>query len=158
MSSFIATPTLEPSAAEKELIRNDGFFPDISLAELRATMRLDGTVTNERLREATIGAIDSVNNELHAWRAQQISAGFSTLADIPAANIDGQSVQLIRYRRAVFNLTHADITERYRDWDTTKSGGQKAEDIESTIGQARRNVRWALSDLRGLARTTVELI
>ncbi|WP_250466126.1 head completion/stabilization protein [Caballeronia sp. GAFFF2] len=158
MSSFIATPTLDPSATDNELIRNDGFFPDISLTELRATMRIDGTVTHERLREATLDAIDSVNNELHAWRALQIAAGHSTLADIPTACIDGQSVQIIRYRRAVFNLAHADITERYRDWDTTKSGGQKAEDLEQTICNARRNVRWALSDLRGLSRTTVELI
>lgn len=158
MNSFIATEQLRSPSSESVTIRNDGFFPDISLDELRASARLDGTVTHARLREATIDAIDSVNAELCAWRAQQLAAGYSTLATVPTSTLDGQSVQLIRYRRAVFNLTHADVTERYRDWDTTKSGGQKAEDLEATICGARRNARWAINDLLGQSRSTVELI
>ncbi|MDR5883602.1 head completion/stabilization protein [Caballeronia sp. LZ032] len=158
MSSFIATAEPNPPTPDAATIENDGFFPDISLDELRASTRLDGTVTHERLREATIDAVASVNAELYTWRVEQLAAGHTTLADVPAPRVAGESVQLGRYRRAVFNMTHADLTERYRDWDTTKSGGQKAEDLEATICSARRNVRWALNDLRGIARSTVELI
>ncbi|WP_244106668.1 head completion/stabilization protein [Paraburkholderia phenazinium] len=133
-------------------------FPDIDLNVLRTSTRLDGTVTLERLREAAIDAVVSVNADLHAWRVRQADAGHPSLADVPAPVIGGESVQLARYRRAVFNLTLADLTERYRGYDSTKSGGQQAEDLELTICEARRNVSWALNDMRALPRSTIELI
>jgi len=160
MSSFLATaePTTPDALPNAAIVQNDGWFPDIDMDALRASMRLDGTATYERLRDATIDAIASVNAELGAWQTAHVAAGHSDLAAVPAPAIGGESVQLARYRRAVFNLTHADLTERYRDFDSTKAGGQKAEDLEMTICEARRNVRWALNDLRGLPRSTIELI
>jgi hypothetical protein len=163
MSSFLATaeptkPQTPGSPANATIVQNDGWFPDIDMDALRASMRLDGTATYERLRDATIDAIASVNAELGAWQTVQAAAGHADLAAVPAPRIGGESVQLARYRRAVFNLTHADLTERYRDFDSTKAGGQKAEDLETTICNARRNVRWALSDMHGLPRSTIELI
>lgn len=159
MNSFIATaPAGTVSGTPATVIANDGWFPDIDLTALRAAMRLDGTVTQERLREAATAAMASVNAELATWRDAQLAAGHAGLADVPAASIGGESVQLARYRRAVYHLAHADLTERYRDYDATKSGGQRAEDLEATVCDARRNVRWALNDLRGIPRTTVELI
>lgn len=163
MSSFFATaepttPQTPGSPANAAIVQNDGWFPDIDMDALRASMRLDGTATYQRLRDATIDAIASVNAELDAWQTVQAAAGHADLATVPAPRIGGESVQLARYRRAVFNLTHADLTERYRDFDSTKAGGQKAEDLEMTICEARRNVRWALNDMRGLPRSTIELI
>ncbi|KFX61018.1 head completion/stabilization protein [Paraburkholderia fungorum] len=163
MSSFLATaepntPQTPGSPANVAIVENDGWFPDIDMNALRASMRLDGTATHERLRDATIDAIASINAELGAWKANHIAAGYADLVAVPAPRIGGESVQLARYRRAVFNLAHADLTERYRDFDSTKSGGQKAEDLEMTICEARRNIRWALSDMRGLPRSTIELI
>ncbi|WP_153075789.1 head completion/stabilization protein [Paraburkholderia bonniea] len=158
MSSFFASP---PNPAPQPdtstlVIKNDSWFPDIDLIALRASARFDGTVTHERLRESAIDAISSVNEELAEWRFTH--ADSATLADVPAPKIGGESMQVARYRRAVYSLAHADLTERYRDLDTTKSGGQKAEELEETICQSRRNARWALNDLRGIARTTIELI
>ncbi|MFM0644993.1 head completion/stabilization protein [Paraburkholderia bryophila] len=163
MNSFIATaepttPQTPGSPADAAIVTNDGWFPDIDMNALRASMRLDGTVTYERLRDAALDAIASVNAELATWQAGHVAAGRADLAAVPAPNIGGESVQLARYRRAVFNLAHADLTERYRDFDSTKTGGQKAEDLEATICEARRNVRWAVSDMRGLSRSTIELI
>ena len=158
MGSFIATATPTTPTPDAAIIVNDGWFPDINLGVLRESTRLDGTVTHARLREAAIDAIVSVNAELFSWRAAHVASGIAKLHDVPAPTIGGESVQVARYRRAVFNLTHADLSERYRDWDTTKTGGEKAEDLEMTICEARRNVRWALNDLRGIPRSTVELI
>ncbi|QBI48235.1 head completion/stabilization protein [Burkholderia pseudomallei] len=99
-------------------LTNDGFFPDIDLSALRDAMRLDGTVTAERLRHAARDALLTVNDELAAWRARQRAAGAATLADVPAPRIDGESAHVARYRRAVYHLTHADVTEKYRGYDS----------------------------------------
>ncbi|KVD81671.1 phage head protein [Burkholderia sp. ABCPW 14] len=159
MNSFVATaaPTVAATPIEGTLT-NDGFFPAIDLSALRDAMRLDGTVTAERLRHAARDAMLTVNDELATWRTRQRAAGATTLADVPAARIDGESAHVLRYRRAVYHLTHADVTEKYRGYDTTKSGGQAAAELAETVDESRRNARWAISDILGIARSTVELI
>src|SRR5580692_8713967 len=99
MSSFLATAesTTPESPANAAIVTNDGWFPDIDMNALRASMRLDGTATHERLRDATIDAIASINAELGTWRAAQVAAGYADLAAVPAPNIGGESVQLARY-------------------------------------------------------------
>ncbi|MBM5656609.1 head completion/stabilization protein, partial [Burkholderia pseudomallei] len=100
----------------------------------------------------------TVTDALAGWRAGLGGGGGATLADVPAPRIDGESAHVARYRRAVYHLTHADVTEKYRGYDTTKSGGQVAADLAATVDDSRRAARWAISDILGIARSTVELI
>lgn len=160
MNSFIAIadPATPAAPDARKTVTNDGWFPDIDLQELREGMRLDGTVTHERLHLATVDAIASVNDELRAWKAARRAEGHSDLVSVPAPRIDGVSGNVQRYRRAVYNQARADLTEQYRSYDATKSGGQHAEDLQETVSESRRNVRWALSDILGMARSTIELI
>lgn len=160
MSSFLAAePTASSTAPDPSTtLANDGWFPDIELDELRHETRLDGTVTDTRLRAAALDAMASCNAELGPWQATQAAAGHAGLASVPAPQLGRESTHVIRYRRAVFNLVRADLTEQYRGYDSTKSGGQAAEALEQTICECRRNVRIALADIRGIRRTTVELI
>ena len=155
MSSFIATA---PAQTGQKLIRNDGFFPDIDLATVMAATRTDGTVTPERLRGAVIEAALSINAELAHWRHDCQRAGHATLADVPAPQIDGQPAHLHRYHRAVFCLARASLIERYRDYDATAAGDRKAEALMQAVEDLRRDARWAISDILGIRRSTVELI
>ncbi|WP_028217429.1 head completion/stabilization protein [Paraburkholderia oxyphila] len=160
MSSFLATAdtTIGSAPAPATTLENDGWFPNIELADLREETRLDGTVTDTRLRSAALDAMASCNAELRAWQTAQLADGHADLASVPAPQLGGKSTHVIRYRRAIYNLVRADLTEQYRGYDSTKSGGQAAEALERTICEARRNVRIALADIRGIRRTTVELI
>lgn len=153
---FIATG--DPTAPAEAVLVNDGFFPDIDPADLRKIERLDGTVTYERLLSALIDAITSVNGELAAFKAAQVLAGHATLAAVPADTINNVSVKVHRYKRAVFSLAKADLTERYRDYDSTNAGNKKADQMETPIDDMRRDARWAISDILGIGRNTVELI
>jgi hypothetical protein len=157
--SFIATaPSSTPSTpAGAAIVTNDGFFPDLDLDKLREAMRLDGTVTPARLRDAAIAAVISINGELKDWKAGQLAAGTASLADIEP-KIGGVGVQVSLYLAAVYRTTKADLTERYRDFDATKAGEAKADQLEGTIGDDRRAARWAIRDFLGLPRSTIELI
>ncbi|TCW81002.1 phage head protein [Burkholderia sp. SRS-46] len=159
MNSFVATaaPAVAASSIDGTLT-NDGFFPDIDLSALRDAMRLDGTVTRERLAHAARDAMLTVNDELSAWRAQRRAAGAVSLDAVPAVQVDGESKLDYLYRRAVYHLAHADVTEKYRGFDSTKSGGQAAAELAATVEESRRNARWAVSDILGIPRSTVELI
>jgi hypothetical protein len=158
--SFLATnpvPTVTEDPAESA-VKNDGWFPDIAPAELRQCTRLDGTVTPSRLRHAVINAITSVNRELAAFKASQIAAGHTSLGDVPAEQVDEKSVKVALYQRAVYDTVRADMAERLRDIDTTGAGDKEADKMVMPIDDLRRSVRWAISDLTGIRRTTVELI
>jgi hypothetical protein len=163
MTSFnaIAAPSITPEPnppAASLMVENIAWFPAIDLAAMREAVRLDGTVTHARLRSAVIDAIDEVNRELSTWRSMHQAAGVESLAELDADKIGGESVQLARYRRAVYFLARADLTEKYRDFDSTKSGAHDADERETTIDADRRNARNAINDMRGVARTTIELI
>ena len=152
--SFVSVPPTDPPLP----ILNSAFWPDINPADCREAMRLDGTVNEKRLRAALIEAAASVNVELAAWRQTQQDAGYTTLAGVPADEIDGESVLVQRYRRAVYGFAAANLTERYRSFDATKSGHEQADDLDLTIDDLRRDARNAISDIVGIPRCTVELI
>ena len=155
--SFLGTPP-SPTAADELPLKNDGWFPDVDLVHLRAACRLDGTVTSQRLREVTLEAVASVNTELQGFKEAQTYAGHTSLANVPAVKLDDESVQLQRYRRAVYASVQADLIELYRDYDTTGAGDKAAEKLELRVDGLRRDRRWAIAALHGRGQTTVELI
>lgn len=165
--SFIALPPRTAPAADTPpaptpaIVENDGWFPDIALAEMRDTMRLDGTVTDARLVQAVVDAVLQVNRELADWQGAHAAAGVATLAAVPATRINRESRLLAQYRRAVYSTAKADLIERYRDYDTTSSSltdKKSMEWLDEAPGVQRRNAQWAIADIVGRTHLTVELI
>ncbi|MEJ6522086.1 head completion/stabilization protein [Shewanella bicestrii] len=152
--SFIAPAT----SATASIITNGPFWPDIEPDVLRKTMRLDGTVTNERLEHAVINAALQVNSDLKNWRIGNQLLGFDSLVQVPAEQINGQSIYLQLYLRAVYCLTKANLIERYSDFDSTAKGLKAGEELTDSITDLRRDARFAIRDILGESHVTVELI
>ncbi|CDL79813.1 head completion/stabilization protein [Xenorhabdus cabanillasii] len=148
----------EPAHDGDVTLSSDPFYPAISLSRYRDEMRTDGTVTAARLKPAIANAIVEVNRELHRWSLDKLQQGYATLAAMPASPVNGESELTALYHRAVFCLTKANLTERYRDIDTTQPGTKKAEAMETTIDDLWRDAQWALRRLQGQAHSLVELI
>lgn len=167
MSFMALPPSPKPAAAPAPpvtaigVIENDGWFPDITLVDMRDAMRLDGTVTDARLVQAVVDAILHVNRELAQWQGQHAQAGISSLADVPATRINRESRLLAQYRRAVYSTAKADLIERYRDYDSTATSltdKKSMEWLDEAPGAQRRNAQWAIADIVGRSHLTVELI
>lgn len=167
MSFMALPPSPQPAAAPAPpvptpgVIENDGWFPDITLVDLRDAMRLDGTVTDARLVQAVVDAILHVNRELAQWQGQHAQAGIAALADVPATRINRESRLLAQYRRAVYSTAKADLIERYRDYDSTATSltdKKSMEWLDEAPGAQRRNAQWAIADIVGRSHLTVELI
>lgn len=147
-----------------ETIENDGFFPDIDLSAMRDTQRLDGTVTAPRLKAEVVEAILSVNAALGAWRAKREAEGFATLADVsavdgqPVPKVGGKRVHEHRYARAVYCWAHASLIERYRNFDATATARKDDDTTRPGADELRRDALWAINDILGQRRSTVELI
>lgn len=154
MSGFIATG----GADAVHPIENSTFWPDIDGQQLRAAMRLDASITDERLEVAAINAMIEANRELAEYRAAREADGHSALADVPADTIKGTSQLLHLYRRAIYSAATAELIERYRGYDATNSGEQKISEEHSNADELRRDARKALRTLMGISHATVELL
>ena len=157
MSGFVATaPTITEGAADE--LRSDGWFPDLTLSGIRATVRLDGSVTDDRLREAGRYALIDINRRLATFKAQHVAAGKASLEAVSDEAIDGENRLALLYRRAVCCTLKAELVERFRDFDSTDAGLRRAEDLDASIGENRRDASWCVRDILGLSHSVVELI
>jgi hypothetical protein len=159
--SFVARPPtaeIEQPAAPEAVVVNDGFFPNIDPAAVREAARIPSNITPARLRAAILGAIMTIEIDLRAYAAASIADGHTTLAAVAAAQLDGGSVQVIRYQRAIALYTKAELIERHRDFDTTAAGGAQADELTPSIGELRRDAQHAVRDILGQSRTVVDLI
>lgn len=149
-----------PNATEPagDAIASGAFWPAISPADFRLAMRADSAITANRVRGALIEAIAAVNGQLAPWRLQQQAGGSATLAAVPAEVVDGQSEKVQRYVRAVYCIAKANLVERYRDYDLTHTGKDKAEELDEPIDDLRRDAAWAVADIQQRPRCTVELV
>ena len=159
--SFIATANPPARNAEPE-VPNDGFFPAIDCERLRKDMRLDGTATMERLRLAVTDAMIAINAELAAWRAAQIDAGHTTLAEVPAYKLGNDSHKLHLYRKAIYSHVQAQLAESYRDMSTLPEGANKGDRVNAATEVRTdgflQQLRWAIADLQGTPRVIAELL
>lgn len=153
MSGFVAT-----ADANDQAITNEDWWPEVDPAEARDILRLDGTVSVARLREALVIAIGAVNAQLASWKDTQVALGINKLADVPAPSLGGNSRYVDLYQRAVRCLAGACLVERYRNLDITDKGQKEAEAQQPSIDELRRDAHWAIADIQGLTHATVELI
>ena len=139
-------------------ISNADFWPEIDGQQLRAAMRIDSSVTDDRLEVATVNVMIEANRELATYRAARQAEGHATLADVPAEKIKGESQWLHLYRRVIYCGALAELIERYNSFDATNSGEQTVTVEESSPEQLRRDARKALRTILGISHATVELL
>ena len=144
-----------PAAEIDEAIVNDGFYPDLSTAALRTRTGLGDIFGAERVAATLRAAMIEVNASIAAWKAEQTAA---TLADVPAADYGGVSEKVTLYEMAVYARARAVLLETSRDYDSTKSGHDKADALEETAADWFRQSAEALARLTGRPRMVVELI
>ncbi|MEK2611131.1 head completion/stabilization protein [Pseudomonas shirazensis] len=158
MSGFIAGGLVPRDSVPGSHINSNPFWPSINLDSMRETLRIDSSVTEARLETAVVAAIISVNRDLAKWRIAQQAKGYTLLADVPADELLTSEERVHLYVRAVECAAGAEVCERYRGYDSTASGSKNADETAPTIDDYRRDQRWAVRDLLGLSRTTVELL
>lgn len=148
---------IELEASSPAIVRADGWLPDVVVQDIRAAVRVS-SAAEPRLRDAIRFAIISVRRELADWTAARKAEGRLSLKAVPCDQIDGQSILVRLYFRAVASLTAADLVETHLDATATDRGVDRAEVRAIPADDHRRNALWAIRDILAVTRTTVELI
>ena len=135
------------------IIKSDPFYPSVGLDHIREIVRIDGAVTNERLKQTIIEEVIDLNRLLKSLKEKA-----TALSDLAETQINDQPATDFLYLSAVANGVAAKVNENYRNYDSSNSGGKKAEQAECTVDDYRRNRQWAIQQLLGENHTVVELI
>lgn len=162
--SLVASRKVTPSAEDVpdtddggEKVTTGEFWPPVLLSDVRKEMRINGAVTTSRLMQVVTEAVIHTADQLGDWQAKQLAAGYSTLADVPAMEINGQSAKVYRWHRAVYSIARALLIETFRDVDTTGDAGEKrAAGMSSQAADHWRDARWAIADISGSVRNSAE--
>ena len=140
------------------MIEHDGWFPGVTLEEVRDVMRLGTTITDARLAAAIRAAMMTVTVELRDWKARQVAAGYVVLEAVPGDTIDWEPANFHLYKRAIGSFAAADLAETHNDITATGEGKDRIEERVLSADDHRRNGTHAIRDILGVGRTTVELI
>lgn len=142
---------------EELIITSEAFFPEISSKEVREALRFDSSVTNQRLVPAIESAIIEVNQQLESLTSKAASLAELSSKKITTNGIEKPITEVL-YFRAISAAVGAELTEKYRAYDTTNNGNQKAEELTFTVDDFNRDLRFAIRDLKKIRRLNVELL
>tara|TARA_R110002167_G_scaffold12963_5_gene54875 strand:- start:4889 stop:5383 length:495 start_codon:yes stop_codon:yes gene_type:complete len=149
-------PPADPPAGD--VVMFDGWWPSINITAVREAVRIDTTVTPDRLRDSVRHAMLDIAQDLEGWRAQQEAAGHTNLEAVPARReIDGQSDYLMRFNRAVYSVVGGDVGERQLGSGLTSAGADRAEQLKADVDVHARNVSAAVRAFLGLPRIRARL-
>lgn len=156
--SFTAPNAPNIEAESNGTVENHSFFPELSLDDFRSVMRVDAVTTPERAIQVLKTAMLEANGRLWEWARYHMIEGITKIEETPPRPGHPAGANKHLYLQAVWSLAKALLIERYRDYDTTNTGNKKADMLEDTAEDHRRNAAWAINDITGTARATVELI
>ncbi|MFW5487365.1 MAG: head completion/stabilization protein [Desulfovibrio sp.] len=158
MSSFSGFP----SESSQTIVKNDGFWPDLALADFQALYRLPRDYTDALLADHVGLAMLWANRQLEAWKAEKVVAGYATLADVPAAlqggSLGQDTASLLFYRRAVFCHAKALLLPQFATINRREAAKNEAKESPEYRENFLASAEQAIADLLGHGRVDVELI
>ena len=148
----------KPSTVVDQTIENNGFWPDLSLAEYQKAYRLPGEYLSDTLVTHLNIAMGEVNQDLTKLMASWRDLGITEVATADSLRLEERAYKVTLYKRAVYcrakatALTDfATVTRREVAENTGKEAPERAETYLSFSQQAVRA-------LQGRSRITAALL
>lgn len=147
----------KPATVVEQTIENNGFWPDLSLAEFQKAYRLPGEYLSEVLVTQLELAMAEVNQDLRKLANSWRSLGITEVATADPLLLEERAFKVKLYKRAVYcrakatALTdYATVTRREVAENTGKEAPERADQYLAFSQQAIRA-------LQGRSRITVSL-
>ena len=134
-----------------QVIEADGWFPGIDTAHVRKAIRLgEGSVTDERLKEAVIAGMLSGLKSLAVWRSARALEGHADLDAVSNLQIAGEAITLVLWRRVVTFYAAAELVDGHTDVSATDDALDREDDKMTQADRYRRKAYEAVADLRAI--------
>lgn len=130
--SLTGNPTLTTAAA----ITNDGFWPDLSIADLLNNYRVPAEYADAVISTGLLMAIVRVNDALYPVKEAVVSLGFSTFATYVAVHhplsVNSINVLTINYHNAVHTRAKAGLLQQFNSMNRKPNAENAAKESETT--------------------------
>ena len=147
-----------PSKYSEQQIENDGFWPDLSLAEFQKAYRLPGEYLVETLVVGLISAMTEVNADLAKCKSKWQIAGVTSVISADPMVLPERTFQAATYMRAVYCRAKASLLTEFptitRREIAENTGKEAPERSETFLAFSQASVR----SLQGRGRMTAALL
>ncbi|KKI27481.1 Prophage PSPPH06, putative head completion/stabilization protein [Pseudomonas syringae pv. maculicola] len=148
----------KPSTFVEQAIENDGFWPDLSVAEFQKGYRLPAEYLVEMLAADLTTAMVEVNTDLAKLKARWQGAGVSNVESADTTVLPERTFQAATYKRAVYSRAKASLLTQFatvnRRENAENVGKELPERSETFLAFSQAAVR----SLQGRGRITAALL
>lgn len=145
----------KPTTLVDRTIPNDGFWPDLELAEFQASYRLPAEYLPDMIVEGLVTGMGEVNLDLDLRKSAWQDLGFLSLE---GSGMEREAFYLASYRRAAYCRAKAFLLQQFATVNRRESaenlGKEGPETHELFLTYSQQSVRV----LQGRGRITAELI
>jgi hypothetical protein len=148
----------KPTTFVDQAIENDGFWPNLSVAEFQKAYRLPAEYLGEMLAAELTTAMIEVNTDLAKLKAQWSVAGVSSVESADPMVLPERTFQAATYKRAVYTRAKASLLTQFatvtRRESAENTGKELPERSETFLAFSQAAVR----SLQGRGRISVALL
>ena len=148
----------KPTTFVEQIIENDGFWPNLSVAEFQKGYRLPAEYLGEMLAADLTMAMFEVNTDLAQLKARWQDAGVSSVESADTTILPERTYQAATYKRAVYTRAKASLLIQFATVNRREAaeniGKELPERSETFVALSQAAVR----SLQGRGRMTAELL
>ncbi|ALH99534.1 head protein [Pseudomonas sp. FW306-02-F02-AA] len=148
----------KPTTFVEQIIENDGFWPDLSLAEFQKGYRLPGEYLVELLVTDLTTAMAEVNRDLTQCKGKWQAVGITNVKSADPMVLPERTFHVATYKRAVYCRAKASLLPQFasvvRRESAENLGKEEPERKETFLAFSQQAVR----SLQGRGRITAALL
>ena len=156
MSYDLGNPDAETPANTE--ISSGSFWPTLSSSSFIEEYRIPAELPESLILAHLKLAVVRVNGALLRFKAEQLSAGKLSLAELDSEEINGEKAKVLLYRRAVFCEAKAELLKETQTVMRKPDAENVAKTAEETEDKYREFAQVAIRLIAGSRRIEVELI
>ena len=148
----------KPTTLVDQAIENDGFWPDLSVAEFQKGYRLPAEYLSELLAEGIAFAMGEVNVDLAKRKADWQAAGVTSVESADPMVLPERTFHVATYKRAVYCRAKAYLLQQFATVNRRESAENIAKESPATEDQFLTFSQQAVRLLQGRGRITAVLL
>ncbi|RMV97121.1 head completion/stabilization protein [Pseudomonas caricapapayae] len=148
----------KPSIFIEQPITNDGFWPDLSLAEFQKGYRLPAEYLIEMLTADLTMAMIEVNTDLAKLKARWQGTGVSNVESADTTVLPERTFQAATYKRAVYSRAKASLLTQFATVNRRESAENVGKELPERSETFLAFSQAAVRSLQGRGRITAALL
>ncbi|WP_321863274.1 head completion/stabilization protein [Pseudomonas paraveronii] len=147
-----------PTTLIAQPIANDGFWPDLDVAEFQRGYRLPAEYLVELLVDGIALAMGEVNHDLARRKAQWQAVGITHVASADPMVLPERTFMAASYKRAVYCRAKAYLLSQFATFIRRESAENLAKEAPETAERFLAFSQQGVRLIQGRSRVTAELV